>query len=104
MINFDHNQRKVVNKYYGFSNLLSKVGGYRASLRPIWQVVTPIFVIGFLMELARIVRNHNRKKYNDKLVNSIEKYSKYVDSLPENTKLYMRQIKQFETVESNLLQ
>ena len=106
LINFDFNQRKTVQNYYGFSDLLAKVGGYRASLQPIFQLFTPIFIIGFLIQLSTIISDNYKKKYNDELALGIEKYSNHLDmyALPENVKRCKTKIQKKEATESDELQ
>ena len=81
---------------------MSKVGGYRASLQPIWQLFTPLFVIGFLIQLSTIISDNYKKKYNDELAKGIEKYSNHLDmyNLPENVKNCKTKIQKKEAIES----
>jgi hypothetical protein len=68
--------------YYNFANLLSKIGGYKAALTPIWNLFTPLLIIGFLIQLARIIRDNYKESYTMELGSSLKYYSQFLEVQP----------------------
>lgn len=48
-IDFDFTQREYTKKYFDFGDVLSKLGGLRASIFPIFGWFTPFYVLYFLV-------------------------------------------------------
>lgn len=66
-LNMKFVERQYILNYYTLGDLLSKVGGLRASIMPIIGYFSPLFVLYFLLELARVIKKSLNKDYTDKL-------------------------------------
>ena len=75
-IDFEFTERIYKIHFYGFLDLLSTIGGLRASLEPIFELALPLFIGHFLYSLAGVVKNkmsQNRLKEMLRLVKSARK-------------------------------
>ena len=71
-INFDFTERKYTVTYFGIGDLFSKVGGMRASVLPIINLVIPFLSLWFLMMLADTIVWSADVRHIEELVNFIK--------------------------------
>ena len=56
-IDFDFTERVYFLKYFGFVDILAKLGGLYASILPIVGYFIPLFMLHFLYSIAVIIDN-----------------------------------------------
>lgn len=56
-INFDFTERIYDLHYFGWMDILSKIGGLRASILPLFGYLIPLLTLHFLWTLAGIIQN-----------------------------------------------
>ena len=54
---FDFTHRRYTFYYFTFSDVISKMGGLRSVILPVFDFVIPLLVLYFLVELITIVQN-----------------------------------------------
>lgn len=67
-IDFDFTERIYKVHFYGIMDMLSQIGGLRASLLPILGFFAPLFTAHFLYSLAGIIQDKvAQNRYNEML-------------------------------------
>ena len=61
-------QRRYTIKYFTIMDIISKLGGIKASIVPIANKFTPIFVIFFLILLVQVIQEKQEQSYKDQLI------------------------------------
>ena len=64
MMDHDFTEREFLIRYFGYADILAKIGGLTASLRPILGFVAPIFIINYLITLSDVIMNKNKRVFN----------------------------------------
>ena len=59
----DFTEREFIIRYFGYADILSKIGGLTASLRPILAFSAPVFVVVYLYTLSEIILKRNRAMF-----------------------------------------
>lgn len=75
-IDFEFTERIYNIYYFDAMDILSQLGGLRASLMPIMGIFIPFFTIHFLHQLAIIIQNDIKHKYHQSECNLIETTTK----------------------------
>ena len=50
-------------KFFGYADMLAKLGGLKSILGPVFSILTPLFVLAFLMELSSILKQSYKNDY-----------------------------------------
>ena len=58
-------------KYFGYMDMLAKLGGLKSILGPVLSILTPIFVLAFLIELCSILKQSYKNDYFKELYDTI---------------------------------
>lgn len=64
-LEFDFTERVFTLHFFTFGDILSIVGGLKASIDPLFTSITPIFVLLFLIQLSYILRDKMELNYRD---------------------------------------
>ena len=67
MIDHDFTERRYIIKYFGYADILSKIGGLSASIRPVLAAIAPLYIVLYLRTLAEIILDKNRAKFNKEI-------------------------------------
>ena len=67
-IDFDFTERIYDVHYYSFLDILSQLGGLRASILPILQYFMPLLTLHFLWKLANIIDNAMHQNQQNELL------------------------------------
>ena len=59
MMDHDFTERVFIIRYFGYADILSKIGGLTASLRPMLAVLAPGFIVLYLFTLSDIILIRN---------------------------------------------
>ena len=51
-------ERRFTIKYFTFFDILTRIGGFRASIMPFINYLAPLVVLYFLIKLAKIIKDH----------------------------------------------
>lgn len=71
-IDFDFTERIYVIHYFGIMDLLSKLGGLRASILPILGYAAPLLALHFLWSLAGIIDDKLGQLQIDEMLNLVK--------------------------------
>lgn len=52
---------------------MAKVGGLQASVMPIMRIATPFFMLKFLLDLSRIIREKSKLNYRNEQIEFLKK-------------------------------
>jgi hypothetical protein len=63
MMDHDFTEREFIIRYYGYADILGKIGGLTASFRPLLEAAAPIFILFYLFTLSEIILNKNKLKF-----------------------------------------
>lgn len=55
MLDYDFTEREFVIHFFGYADILSKIGGLTASFRPMLAFAAPVFIILFLFTLSEVI-------------------------------------------------
>ena len=64
-------------KYFGFADILGKIGGISASLKPILGILAPWLIILYLSTLANIILERNKSKYQNEIKNAYYEFKEF---------------------------
>lgn len=64
----DFTERIYIYHYVGLGDIFAALGGLKSSFGVIFEYITPIFVISFMYQLARIIQDYASKGYRDELI------------------------------------
>ena len=58
MVRLDIDYERAVEtiRYYGYIDSLQKIGGLKSILTPLLSIMTPVFVLVFLLKLTKILK------------------------------------------------
>ena len=70
-IDFDFTERVYNIHFYGVMDILSRLGGLRASLLPIFGLLAPLFVTSFLYQLAKVSQTNVEERRLKEIVHFI---------------------------------
>lgn len=59
-MNFDFTRKEFVVHYFGVFDIMSKLGGFKASIGPLLAAFSPFFVLLFLISLSWIMKQSFR--------------------------------------------
>ena len=68
LFDYDFTERQVTYEYYHVADIVSQIGGIFAFIRPILDLITPLFILYFLYSLAIILNSQAKQAYHDELV------------------------------------
>ena len=68
MLDHDFTEVQYTIKYFGFADILSKIGGIIASLNPVMHLITPMLIIFYLSKLSQVILDKNKEKYEKELI------------------------------------
>ena len=60
-MNFDFTRKEFVIHYFGVFDIMSKLGGFKASIGPLVNIFAPIFILLFLISLSWIIKESFRR-------------------------------------------
>ena len=63
-LNVDMTRQVEVYKYFGYGDIVSKLGGLKAAISPVLFGASSIFMLAFLYRLSGIIKN----KYKEELI------------------------------------
>ena len=49
--------------YIGFPDIISRIGGLKASLLPLFDIITPIVILFFLLGISKIIQESYTNDY-----------------------------------------
>lgn len=75
-IDFEFTERVYNIHFFGVIDILSQLGGLRASLMPLLGFFIPFFTIHFLYQLATIIQNSMKDKYHESANNLVQTTTK----------------------------
>lgn len=64
MIDYEFTERMYKISYFGYMDILSKIGGINASVTPLLGMIAPAFIIFYLHSLSIIIIDKHKEKYN----------------------------------------
>ena len=67
MLNHDFTERYYEIRYFGPMDILTICGGYNASIGPMLGLLSPIFVLNFLYQLAVLILYKSKNLYQEEL-------------------------------------
>lgn len=68
MLDHDFTEVQYTIKYFGFADIMSKIGGIVASLNPVMGILAPMLIIFYLSTLSQLILDKNKEKYEKELV------------------------------------
>ena len=68
MIDHDFVEKYYEIYYFGPMDILSLIGGLNASIAPALGMLTPLFIIGYLYQLAGVIIEKNKATYKSELI------------------------------------
>lgn len=77
-------ERRYILKYFTVFDIMSKIGGFRASVMPIVGEFAPFFVLAFLVQLSKIIQEKLKEQQLEGLKNFMlwtKKQLFYMDKL-----------------------
>ena len=81
---FDFTEKEFTITYFGILDIVSTLGGLNGFVTLIIRIMTPIFILMFLVSLSKIIMEVYDKKYRHELISillSLHKLNLSVDSL-----------------------
>ena len=60
-LNFAFTQRRYTLQYYSISDVLSKIGGIRSIIAPVFSFIVPLLMLYFLINLVDIIHEYIQK-------------------------------------------
>ena len=84
-LHIDWTRVVVTYTYKSYSDLISKLGGYKGFLSPVIEIFFPLSSLYFLVELGRIIVDKYKESYKSELIKTIEIY---YDMLNKEPNLY----------------
>lgn len=63
MIDYEFTEKKYIISYFGYMDILSKIGGISASISPVLGIIAPAFILFYLHSLSLIIIENHKKKY-----------------------------------------
>ena len=76
MIDHDFVERYYEIKYFGWMDILSIIGGYNASIGPMLGIFVPLFILNYLVQLAKVIHLQNEENYVEELNKLSKDYKK----------------------------
>lgn len=74
-LNMNFVERQYILNFYTFGDIMSKVGGLSASIMPILGEFTPFFVLFFLLQVTRVIKDKIQSNYENRLSSFLNKSS-----------------------------
>ena len=74
MMDHDFTEREFIIRYYGYADILGKIGGITASFRPLLAAAAPIFILFYLFTLSEIILNKNKLKFEKELTKVFKEF------------------------------
>ena len=83
-LNMNFVERQFIINFYTFGDILAKLGGLRASIMPIIGQLTPLFILFFLLSVAKVIKNKIQNNYETRLkefiINAKVKFQSILDA------------------------
>ena len=71
-LNINPHREVVIYRYISYSDIVSKTGGLKAAFTPVLRMITPLFMLAFLLSLAGVIQESDTLHYRDELLISIK--------------------------------
>ena len=74
MIDYEFTERKYIISYFGYMDILSKIGGLAASISPVLGMIAPAFILFYLHSLSQIIIQKHKAKFKDEVLKIYQDY------------------------------
>lgn len=78
MIDYEFTEKKYIISYFGYMDILSKIGGISASISPVLGIIAPAFILFYLHSLSLIIIENHKKKYQEEVLDIYTDYKKFL--------------------------
>ena len=99
MIDYEFTERKYIISYFGYMDILSKIGGIAASISPVLGMIAPAFILFYLHSLSQVIIRKHKAKFKDEVLKIYQDYKQFLvntNYLDEENELFDSESKRTE--------
>jgi len=78
MIDYEFTERNYIINYFGYMDILSKIGGISASISPVLGFCAPAFILFYLHSLSQIIIQKHKVKYQEEVNQIYKDYKQFL--------------------------
>ena len=79
----NYNKQVIIYSFYHVMDIVSKLGGYKGAIEPVFMYFYPIVILNFLIHYSNTIREIYKKKYKAELERTLRAAYDRVMEVPD---------------------